>query len=67
MGHRANTARWLRRHLSRTLVGELHSRGLAVAAWTVNDPRGARRLAGMGVDVIVTDAPCEIAEALAAR
>ncbi|WP_168371204.1 hypothetical protein [Pyrodictium occultum] len=40
MGHRANTARWLRRHLSRTLVGELHSRGLAVAAWTVNDPRG---------------------------
>ncbi len=38
-------------------VGEAHARGIAVVAWTVNEPEVARRLADWGVDVIVTDDP----------
>jgi glycerophosphoryl diester phosphodiesterase len=35
-------------------------RGLTVGAWTVNDPREARDLVGIGVTSIITDAPGEV-------
>ncbi len=40
--------------------------GVAVNTWTVNDPDEARRLAELGVDIIITDAPDRIRAALAA-
>ncbi len=39
------------------LVAAAHKAGLAVVPWTVNDDAGWRRLAGLGVDAIVTDDP----------
>ncbi len=39
------------------LVHTLHSAGMLVAAWTVNDADQARRLVELGVDVIVTERP----------
>jgi len=45
--HRAVTAE---------LVAAAHDQGLAVNTWTVNDPDEARRLAGIGVDAVITDA-----------
>lgn len=53
--HRAVTAE---------LVAAAHSQGLAVNTWTVNDPEEARRLAGIGVDAIITDAVGAIGSAL---
>jgi glycerophosphoryl diester phosphodiesterase len=38
----------------------LHDRGLLAVAWTVNDPAEARRLAGVGVDWVITDYPADI-------
>jgi glycerophosphoryl diester phosphodiesterase len=35
-------------------------RGLTVGVWTVNDPREARDLVGIGVTSIITDAPGEV-------
>ncbi len=43
--------------VSPPVVGGVHRRGSAVFAWTVNDPEGVERLARLGVDAIVTDAP----------
>jgi glycerophosphoryl diester phosphodiesterase len=40
--------------------------GLQVNTWTVNDAAEARRVAALGVDVIMTDAPDRVAAALAA-
>ncbi|HUZ43113.1 MAG TPA: glycerophosphodiester phosphodiesterase [Acidimicrobiales bacterium] len=45
--HRAVTAE---------LVAAAHDQGLALNTWTVNDPDDALRLAGMGVDAVITDA-----------
>jgi glycerophosphoryl diester phosphodiesterase len=47
---------------SRTVVTErfvsaAHRRGVAVSVWTINRPAEAERLAALGVDSIVTDAP----------
>ncbi len=39
--------------------------GLRVGVWTVNDPREAIDLVGLGVESIVTDAPGAVIEALA--
>lgn len=38
-------------------VVQARRRGLPVRVWTVNEPEEMRRLAGLGVDAIVTDAP----------
>ena len=38
-------------------IGAAHRRGVLVFAWTVNDPDLIRRLAGWGVDAIVSDDP----------
>ena len=40
--------------------------GLKVGVWTVNDPEGARDLAFLGVDWLITDAPGAIGDALRA-
>lgn len=41
-----------------------HQHGCAVNVWTVNDLAEARRLAELGVDAIITDAPDRIREGL---
>ena len=38
-------------------VAAAHRLGAPVLAWTVNDPETVRRLAGIGVDAIVSDDP----------
>ena len=45
------------RSIDRTTVEYAHSRGLAVACWTVNEPRRMGTLARLGVDAITTDYP----------
>ena len=49
-----------RRYIDRELVETVHSAGLQVAAWTVNDTEKARELIGMGCDYIITDVPEKI-------
>lgn len=44
------------RVLNARVIDEAHRAGAAVLAWTVNDPRSARKLIGWGVDCLVTDA-----------
>lgn len=46
------------------LVACLHSMGVRVNAWTVNEPGVARRLAAIGVDGVFTDRPGEMRAAL---
>lgn len=48
-----------------TLMAWAHERRCAVNTWTVNDVAEAKRLAALGVDVIMTDAPDVIRQALA--
>lgn len=55
------------RLVHRRLVSALAARGVAVCAWTVNDPAIAARLAGCGVDGIMTDRPGWLRAALARR
>jgi glycerophosphoryl diester phosphodiesterase len=43
--------------VSPPLVGAVHGRGGQVLAWTVNEPVEVERLAGLGVDAIVSDDP----------
>jgi glycerophosphoryl diester phosphodiesterase len=47
-----------------TVMEEAHTIGLSVNAWTVNDPAEIVRLAGAGVDAIITDVPAEARAAL---
>ena len=42
--------------LDEALLRGCHGAGLAVLAWTVDDPADARRLLGWGVDGLITDA-----------
>jgi glycerophosphoryl diester phosphodiesterase len=56
-------------HVERTqarpaAVARYARRGLRIGAWTVNDPRDARDLVGLGVASIITDAPGEMLAAL---
>ncbi len=56
-------------HPERTLVDEgryrkWRSRGKLVNVWTVNDVAEAQRLAGLGVDAIITNVPGAIADAV---
>ncbi len=46
------------------LVAKARSRGQQVNAWTVNSGAEARRLAGLGVDAIITDIPDAISKEL---
>ena len=54
------------RSVDAALVGSAHARGLAVRAWTVNEPRAIERLLALGVDGIITDAP-DVAHGIIAR
>lgn len=47
------------------LVDAAHHRGLAVHAWTADDPDDIRRVAGAGVDAVITNVPAAAREALA--
>lgn len=49
---------------SRAAIAASHRSGAPVLAWTVNDPDGVRRLAGIGVDAIVSDDPEMVRETL---
>ncbi len=42
---------------SRDLIAEVHSEGLKVFAWTVNDAQEAARLRDLGIDGLITDYP----------
>jgi len=42
---------------SRDLINDVHSEGLKVFAWTVNDPQEASRLMDLGVDGLISDHP----------
>lgn len=46
------------------LLRAAHEAGLAVICWTLDDPDEQRRLAGMGIDGIITNRPDEAIEAL---
>lgn len=48
-------------------VARAHAAALAVHVWTVNDGADAVRLAGLGVDALITDDPPAIAAALKVR
>ncbi len=48
-----------------TVVEAAHTLGIAVNAWTVNEPDEIRRLAAAGVDAVITDAPADARAALA--
>jgi len=57
-------------HPYATLIDEAHmqwarSQNCAVNCWTVNDVAEAKRLAALGVDVIISDVPDELMAALA--
>ena len=45
------------RILTRSLIKAAHGRGLAVHAWTINDPEVMERLIGLGIDGLITDYP----------
>ena len=44
-------------YVDHALVREAHAAGLALSAWTVNEPENMRTLIEMGVDSIATDYP----------
>ena len=48
-------------HLSAGVVGEAHAVGLAVNAWTVNEPDDIARVRAMGVDGMFSDYPDRLA------
>lgn len=49
------------------LLQRAHDRGLAVWAWTVNDPRRIARLCAMGIDGIFSDFPDRVVAARGGR
>ncbi len=45
------------RFMTRRLVSEAHGNGLFVCCWTVNNPKQGKKLAGIGIDGVITDKP----------
>jgi glycerophosphoryl diester phosphodiesterase len=43
--------------VTQELIGTTHARGVKLLSWTVNDERDLRRLAGWGVDGLISDDP----------
>ena len=54
---RADTLMPLWTDVTPELISSAHQAGLGVIPWTVDDPEAMRRVAGMGVDGIVTNCP----------
>ena len=52
------------RALNEKRVGWIKRAGYQLAAFTINDPKQARRLAALGVDCIISDRPDVIAAAV---
>jgi len=50
--------------VDRVLVRAAHAHGLHVHVWTVDEPDEMRRLAGLGVDGIMTDRPDRLVEVI---
>src|SRR5262249_55579013 len=48
--------------VTRTLVDAVHAEGKQIVTWTVNDKRSMLRLAGWGVDGIISDNPKLLAQ-----
>jgi glycerophosphoryl diester phosphodiesterase len=46
-----------RRMIDRALIGHYHNRGIAVLAWTVDDPAEMQRLLDLGVDGLTSNRP----------
>ncbi len=55
------------RNVTAELVAEAHALNLKVIPWTINDPAEMERLAGLGVDGLITDYPDRARAVLAAR
>lgn len=51
--------------VSSRLIEEVHSRGLRLLTWTVNQQRELLRLASWGVDGLISDDPLQLANAFA--
>jgi glycerophosphoryl diester phosphodiesterase len=58
--------RGLRGGRAAAFVDAAHHEALRVHVWTVNDPERIRRLAGAGVDAVITDVP-DVARAALGR
>jgi len=57
---RALDCSWLIAHrnlVSRRFVRAVHKRKMRLSVWTVNDTKQAQRMAGLGVDSLITDYP----------
>ena len=53
--------------VTRRFVRAAHARNVRVDAWTINEKEQMRRLLDLGVDVIMTDRPGDLAEVLRER
>jgi glycerophosphoryl diester phosphodiesterase len=53
--------------ISRRFVEQAHEEGLAVHAWTIDDPSEMRRLFDLGVDGIMTDQPTVLRQVMEER
>lgn len=50
-------AQWGVPVVTRRLIAAAHAAGMEVHVWTIDEPMEMRRLAGLGVDAIITDRP----------
>lgn len=50
--------------LSRSLIDDLHSAGVVVTTWTVNDEAGIRDVLEMGIDGVISDRPDRVRKIL---
>jgi glycerophosphoryl diester phosphodiesterase len=48
--------------LNEEVIKEIHSKGMRIIPWTVNDPVEMKKLTDLGVDGIITDYPNRIPE-----
>ena len=58
---------WNARDVEPKGVAEAHRRGLKVWVWTVDDPKEAGRLLGMGVDGMISNNPAQMWKVIALR
>ncbi|WP_159717574.1 glycerophosphodiester phosphodiesterase [Actinomyces marmotae] len=61
------TAHWGVPVVTRRLIAAAHAAGMEVHVWTVDESEEMRRLAGLGVDAIITDRPALALHSLRSR